>query len=142
MAVPLAAQDSNASQPETGHITGTVTDVNNDVLSGATVVLEGPALKDPRTVVSNDNGFFEFNDLEPGTYHVTVSAKGFANWTSPAVILNPGQYVILTGSKLKIAEAADHGRCGLFLRGDRHRAGQDRGEATRFRHHPQFLRRL
>jgi hypothetical protein len=60
MAVPLAAQDSNASKPEPGHITGTVTDVNDDVLSGATVVLEGAALKQPRTVVSNDNGSFEF----------------------------------------------------------------------------------
>ena len=78
MAVPLAAEDSNAPKPEPGHITGTVTDVNDDVLSGATVVLEGAALKQPRTVVSNDNGSFEFNDLEPGTYTVSISAKGFA----------------------------------------------------------------
>jgi hypothetical protein len=50
--------------------------------------------------------FFEFKDVEPGTtYHITVSAQGFANWTSPAVILKLGQYAILTGSKLHIAEA-------------------------------------
>jgi hypothetical protein len=55
--------------------------------------------------VSNDNGFFEFKDVEPGTYQVTVSAQGFANWTSPAVILKPSQYEILTGSKLHIATA-------------------------------------
>ena len=42
MAAPLAARDPNAPKPEAGHITGTVTDVNNDVLAGATVVLEGP----------------------------------------------------------------------------------------------------
>jgi Carboxypeptidase regulatory-like domain len=105
MAVPLAAQDSNAPKPEPGHITGTVTDVNDDVLSGATVVLEGAALKQPRTVVSNDNESFEFNDLEPGTYTVSISAKGFADWKSPPVMVNSGQYVILSGSKLKIAEA-------------------------------------
>jgi Carboxypeptidase regulatory-like domain len=91
---------------ETGVIVGTVTDVNDDTVAGATVVLEGPALKDPRTVVTNSNGFFEFKDVEPGiAYHVTVSAQGFGNWTSPAVILRPGQYEILTGSKLHVAEA-------------------------------------
>jgi hypothetical protein len=105
MAAPLAAQDVNLPKPETGHITGTVTDVNDDVLSGATVILEGPVLGSPRTVVSDDNGFFDFNDLVSGTYTVSIKAKGFANWTSPAVIVNPGQYVILPGSQLKIAQA-------------------------------------
>jgi Carboxypeptidase regulatory-like domain len=103
LAVPLAAEDFNAPKPGTGRITGTVTDVNNDILSGATVGLEGPVTGDPHTVVSNDDGLFEFKDLDPGTYTVSVSAKGFTTWTWPPVILNPGQYVILTGSKVKIA---------------------------------------
>jgi hypothetical protein len=103
--LPLAAEDVNTPKPATGHITGTVTDVNNDVLSGATVILEGPATAGPRTVVSNDDGFFEFEDLDPGTYTVSVSAKGFTNWTWPPVVLNLGQTVILTGSKVKIEEA-------------------------------------
>ncbi len=105
MPATLAAQDGNAPQPVPGHITGTVTDVNDDILSGATVALQGPALKDPRTVVSDDNGFFEFKDLDPGTYNVSVSAAGFATWNSPPLVLNPGQYLIVTGSQLKIAEA-------------------------------------
>jgi hypothetical protein len=97
LAAPLVAQDVNAPKPEAGHITGTVTDVNDDPVPGAAVVLEGPA--PPRTVQSNDNGFFEFNDLEAGpTYHVTIKAPGFADWTSPPVILKPG-------SKLQIAQA-------------------------------------
>jgi hypothetical protein len=84
---------------------GTVTDVSGAIVPGATVVLEGPALKDHRTVVANDKGFFELPDLKPGTpYHVTVSAEGFANWTSPAITLNPGQYLILTECRLKVAE--------------------------------------
>jgi len=96
----------DAPKPQPGIIVGTVVDVNDDTVPGATVVLEGPALRDPRMVVSNDNGFFEFKDLEPGTtYQVTISAKGFANWTSPAVILKPGQYAILTGTRLQIAQA-------------------------------------
>jgi len=94
-------------KPQTGNIVGTVTDVNDDTVPGATVVLDCPVQTDPRTVVTNGNRFFEFKDVEPGTtYHVTVSAQGFANWTSPAVILKPGQYAILTGSKLQIAEGS------------------------------------
>lgn len=95
----------NAPQSQAGSIVGTATDVNNGTIPAATAVLEGPVQGERHTVVANDKGFFEFTALQPGTYHVTVSAKGFANWTSPAVVLNPGQAVILTGSKLKVAEA-------------------------------------
>jgi hypothetical protein len=105
LAAPLAAQDFRVPKPEKGRITDTVIDVNNGVVAGATVVLEGSALRDPRTAVSDDNGFFEFNDLDPGTYNVSVNAKGFANWISPAVVVEPGQFVILTGARLKIADA-------------------------------------
>jgi Carboxypeptidase regulatory-like domain len=105
MSAPLAAQDFRAPNPGKGRITDTVIDVNNDTVSGATVVLEGSVLRDPRTAVSDDNGFFEFNDLDPGTYNVSISVKGFANWTSPAIVVEPGQYVILTAAKLKIADA-------------------------------------
>jgi hypothetical protein len=93
-------------KPQLGMIVGTVVDVNNDPVPGDSVALEGSVLSHPRAVVSNDNGFFEFKGLEPtSSYHVTVSAEGFASWTSPEVILKPGQYLILAVSKLPIATA-------------------------------------
>ena len=105
-AAQQAAPLPEGPKPQTGVIVGTVTDVNNDTVPGATVVLDGPALKTPRTLVTSDSGFFQFNNVEPGTtYHVTVSAQGFANWASAAVVLKPGQYLILTGSTLQIAQA-------------------------------------
>lgn len=101
---PATVQQTSVLKTQGGMIVGTVIDVNDDIVPGATVVLEGPTLEDQRTVVANDTGFFELNDLDPGTpYHVTISAKGFANWTSPAVSLNPGQYLILTGCKLRLS---------------------------------------
>lgn len=103
-AAPLAAQDAGPPKPAAGHITGTVTDVNNDILSGATVVLEGGDLISPQKATSDDNGFFEFKDLDPGTYTVTISAQGFATWTSQPVTVEAGQYVILKGAQLKIAQ--------------------------------------
>jgi hypothetical protein len=81
-----------------------VEDANDDTVSGAVVTLENPTLKTPRTLTTNDNGFFQFSDVEPGTYQVTAGAQGFANWTSGAIIVRPNQYVIVTGSKLRIAE--------------------------------------
>jgi hypothetical protein len=93
-------------KPQPGVIVGTAVDVNDDAIPGATVNLEGPVVNDSRTVASNDKGFFEFKDLEPGTaYHVTISAPGFANWTSAEITLKPGQYVIVKGSKLQVAMA-------------------------------------
>ncbi len=104
IAAPLAAQDTSAPKPDAGHITGTVTDTNGDTLAGATVVLQGPGLKDPLKFLSDDYGFFEFKQLDPGTYRVTITAPDFADWTSPDLVLNPGQYLILTGTQLQLAQ--------------------------------------
>lgn len=104
IAVPLAAQDVNAPT-EAGQITGTVIDTNGDTISGATVVLTGAALTAPRALLSSDTGFFAFAGVDAGTYNVSISAKGFTGWSSPPVIVNPGQYVILTGCELRIAAA-------------------------------------
>ena len=94
-----------AAASPTGHVTGTVTDAYGDTLAGANVVLEGPAPTDTHTLISNDTGFFDFHDLNPGTYKVRITATGFESWSSPEFMVKPGQYVILTGSSLKIVTA-------------------------------------
>jgi hypothetical protein len=94
----------DAPKPQAGIIVGTVTDSNGDTVPGAVVTLESPALKSPPSLTTNENGFFQFRDVQPGTYQVTAGAQGFANWTSGAIIVSPNQYVIVTGSKLRIAE--------------------------------------
>jgi hypothetical protein len=102
-------QEQNSGQgapvPPRGSIVSTITDVNDDPVLGATVVLQGPVASYRRTVATNDNGFFEIRDVAPGIpYHVSISAKGFANWESPVFILDPSQYKILDVSKLRIEE--------------------------------------
>jgi hypothetical protein len=99
-----SAQKGTTGTP-LGSIVGTVIDVHGDPVSAATVILEGPGPSDQRTVETNDNGFFEIHDVEPGTpYRVTISAAGFADWTSSVVVLTPGQYEILTDIRLRIRE--------------------------------------
>jgi hypothetical protein len=100
------AQDISAPNLRTGTIIGTVTNVRNDIVPGATIVLQGPVSSDQPTIEANDNGFFQLTNVKPGIpYHVTVSDSGFANWTSPEITLTPGQYLQLTDVKLQIAVA-------------------------------------
>jgi hypothetical protein len=100
------AQHVSAPEPQTGTIIGTVTDVDDFTIPGATVALEGPPLADPQRVQTGDDGLFKLDHLNPGIpYHVTVSARGFADWSSPEVILRPGQHFDLTGIRLRIATA-------------------------------------
>jgi hypothetical protein len=97
------AQQISGPEAQTGTILGTVIDVNDGTVPDATVVLEGPSLPNPQRVAANDNGFFHLDHLNPGIpYHVSICANGFANWTSPEVILRPGQYLELTGIRLRI----------------------------------------
>jgi hypothetical protein len=105
-AVPLPAQNVGTQGVQGGKIVGTVTDVNDNTVPGATVVLQGPLPSDRRTVMTSDNGAFEFHDVKAGIpYHVSITAKGFAQWSSPVLTLTPGQYKILPGSKLRIEQA-------------------------------------
>jgi hypothetical protein len=101
---PLAAQETS-TPADTAIITGTVTDTNGDTLAGATVVLRDAAHKTVNTMLSEDNGSFQFRQLPAGTYSVAITAQEFTNWNSPDFTLNASQYFILTGSQLRIATA-------------------------------------
>ncbi len=81
-----SGQSAAALATQTCTITGTITDVQDEIVPGATVALEGAVPADSRQAVANDSGFFEFKGLKPGiAYHVTVEAKGFVSWKSPAL---------------------------------------------------------
>jgi hypothetical protein len=95
---PISAHDASA-----GIISGTVVDANGNVVPGAAIVLEGASAADRRTVAASDNGAFQFDGLKPGIpYYITVGAKGFEDWKSPTIFLNPGQYLFLQNIKLKL----------------------------------------
>jgi len=97
-------QQISAPEPQTGSIIGTVTDVQNDPIPAATITVDGPTPSDHSTVTANDNGFFMCKDLHPAvSYHIAVTANGFATWTSPSIVLKPGQELDLTDIKLKLS---------------------------------------
>jgi hypothetical protein len=103
LSVTLHGQSLQGKPIKPGKLVGTVTDVNGSPVPNATVALENPGSNDRHTLVTPDSGYFEFSDVQPGTpYEIKVSAKDFADWTSPAVTLDPGQFKIVTGIQLRI----------------------------------------
>jgi Carboxypeptidase regulatory-like domain len=103
LSVTMHAQSVQGTEPKRGKLVGTVTDFNGDPVPNATVVLDTPGDDDRRTLVTPENGFFEFNDVQPGTsYQINITAKDFADWASPVITLEPGQFKIVTGIQLRI----------------------------------------
>jgi len=97
-----AGQQVTAPVPQPAHIAGTVTDTNGGLIPGATVLVNTPS-QNSRSAVANDSGFFQVDNLTPGTeYEVTVRAPGFANWKSSGVLLQPGQFDLLSDIKLRL----------------------------------------
>jgi len=109
IALTLSVRTPTQTVPEKGaqlgKVMGTVVDVNGDAIAGATVVLGGPDSTDRHIVVTGENGFFEFDDVNPGVANrLVISATGFANWTSPAITLTSGEFKSLGGIELAIAK--------------------------------------
>jgi len=60
-----------------GEITGTVTDATHAVVAEATVTLKSTDSAYSQTVTTSSSGTFRFPLLRPGSYNLSVSAKGF-----------------------------------------------------------------
>ena len=103
LSFPALGQISQAA-PRTATVMGTVTDVNGGAIPNATVVLKEIESNDPRTIVTTENGMFEFNDVTPGiTYQLSITAQDFSDWASTPIILSPDQFKIVTDIQLRIA---------------------------------------
>src|SRR5215831_17606300 len=97
------AQQVPLPAPSTGTIVGTVLDATGSTVPNATVVLQGTAPDDHRTVVTGDNGFFKFDPVNPGVpMRVVVSAPDLTKWGSKEIVLQPGQDLIVTGISLTV----------------------------------------
>ncbi len=90
-------------QTSNSRVTGTVKDTSDAVVPGVKVVLTDLKTKQERTVQTNDEGVFNFTDVQPGPYSIVAERTGFkkaqvvdlqVNIDKPAVIsvtLEPGE---------------------------------------------------
>jgi hypothetical protein len=65
------------AQETTGGLQGTVKDPSGAVVPGAQVVATSNILAGNKTANSDASGYYRFANLPPGSYVVTVTAKGF-----------------------------------------------------------------
>ena len=61
------AQQPKTQGPQTATITGTVLDATGSTVPKATIVLQGPAPNDRRSLATGDDGFFKFDGINSGT---------------------------------------------------------------------------
>jgi hypothetical protein len=60
-----------------GTVIGAVTDSSGGVVAGASVTLHNTATNESRTLTTNASGDYVFPSVTPGSYTLTVTAKGF-----------------------------------------------------------------
>jgi Carboxypeptidase regulatory-like domain/TonB dependent receptor len=66
------------AQNSRGSLRGTVQDATGARISSARIVAQLAGSSIQREAASEDRGEFRLDDLQPGNYHITISAKGFA----------------------------------------------------------------
>src|SRR5215831_18125584 len=60
-----------------GTVSGTVTDPNNAVIKGATVVIQNSVTGYRRAATTDSAGAFRFTDVPPNNYQLTVTTNEF-----------------------------------------------------------------
>jgi hypothetical protein len=93
LAVVFATGGTAFAQRTTGTLVGTVTDETGSVLPGVTVVIRGDAIMGTQDNVTNDQGFYRFPALPPGTYHVAFSLASFSTFNRDGVRVSVGSTV-------------------------------------------------
>jgi hypothetical protein len=94
------------AQVSTGSIAGSVVDLSQGAIPGATVVLTGRNGVVLRTLEADDRGRFTFGKLAAGSYHVEVTAAGMGTYVSAELNLQAGQAMEL--SEVALAVGATH----------------------------------
>ncbi len=75
------------AQSATSSVRGTVSDAKGALVAGAVVTLENKATGFSRTSRTDDQGIYQFLEVPPSTYVITVSAAGFSTTKRENVVL-------------------------------------------------------
>ncbi len=90
LCIGLIATATWAQSTTDGAIGGTVADPSNAVVAGAVVTITNVGTNMVQTATTNETGGFRVGSLQPGTYTIVVSAKGFAPYKMENVIVTVG----------------------------------------------------
>ena len=82
------------AQAQTGTLRGKVTDPTGAVIPQADVTVTSSTGKQA-AAITDGGGSFEMHGIAPGSYTVTVSAKGFARFQKDGIAVAAGQAQVL-----------------------------------------------
>jgi hypothetical protein len=74
-----------------GSLTGTVTDSSGGAIPGAKVEALNTATGIGKQATTDDRGQYQFNDLQPGTYKVTIQSTSFASRVQEGVLIDANE---------------------------------------------------
>jgi hypothetical protein len=73
-----------------GTLTGIVSDPSGAVLPGANLILKDENSGSQRDTVANGDGYYTFVSLPPGSYELSVAAKGFEGFKQTRITVRGG----------------------------------------------------
>ena len=84
---------SGDAQTSKGFITGNVADQNGAAVPNANITITNTATGTKRQTVSQENGSYRLDAIDPGTYNLEISANGFANNKNDNIVVAATQTV-------------------------------------------------
>jgi hypothetical protein len=88
-----------------GALQGTVRDPNGAVVQGASITLRRKDTGAELTAATDDRGIFGFQNLESGTYTVTVEKQGFSKYVESSVVVTVGSVTPIVAN-LQVGDAS------------------------------------
>jgi hypothetical protein len=102
-------------------LSGSLTDTKGNVIPGGTISVVRRADLSRLVTTTNQNGQFSFGSIEPGEYHLTAEAAGFAALTRTVVVLADGSKSVdvyfsnLASQNESVTVSADVSDVGVFV---------------------------
>ena len=94
------------AQGTRGTISGEITDPNGAAVAGATVRLINTARnQEVRTATADEHGYYQILEVDPATYELVISAKGFVDSKISNVTVEPNRSVRLEQVQLGVTGA-------------------------------------
>jgi hypothetical protein len=81
--------------PSASVLSGTVTDTDEAIISGAVITVQNTESRAVLTTQSEGTGAFSFFAVPPGKYLVKIAAPGFASWKVEDVVIRMGENLVL-----------------------------------------------
>ncbi|KAA6456618.1 hypothetical protein DYQ86_24440 [Acidobacteria bacterium AB60] len=108
LVIPIMALSLTPARGQqlTATLSGIAADQTDARVPSADVSIKNEATGDTRTTKADASGFFSVTALIPGTYSVTISAKGFTPWEETGIVLNQGDSRTVPNIHLKIGGEA------------------------------------